>query len=132
MMIVRTMMTTAVRWSAAARLGARWVAMLLVVLLPAAAFAERPSIPIDPERYEAAEEDSGIVETIDFDGPVIRVNGTTYAFEPGAYVEVRGIRAAPSLLTPGMNVYLRFLMPNGSRQVIYLRQVADSAPTIAR
>lgn len=115
-----------------ARSPARGLAMLLLALLPAAASAEMPRIPIDPERYGAAEEDAGIIEAIDFDGPVIRVNGTTYTFEPGVYVEVRGIHAAPSLLAPGMNVYLRYLVPNGQRQIIYLRQVADSAPTMAR
>lgn len=114
------------RWSA------RWLVALLMVLLPVGAMAEGPRIPIDPDRYEAAEEDAGIIEAIAFDGPVIRVNGTTYGFEPGAYVEVRGIQAAPTLLAPGMNVYLRFLLPNGKRQIIYLRQVADSAPTMAR
>ena len=130
MMIAHAM--TKVRRAVSTRLPARWLAMLLVVLLPAAASAEMPRIPIDPERYDAAEEDGGIIEAIVFDGPVIRVNGTAYAFEPGAYVEVRGIRAAPTLLAPGMNVYLRYLVPNGKRQIIYLRQVADSAPTMAR
>ena len=125
-------MTMVSRVASAGAMPARWLAMLLFVLLPSVALAEVPRIPIDPERYDAAEEDSGYIEAIEFDGPIIRVNGTVYAFEPGAYVEVRGIQAAPSLLAPGMNVYLRFLMLDGKRQIIYLRQVADSAPTMAR
>lgn len=108
------------------------VRALVLACLACSAQAQPPSVPINAERYEAAEEDSGIVEAVSYAGPVVRVNGTTYAFEPSAYVEIRGVRAAPTLITPGMNVYLRYLMPNGQRQIIFLKQVADSSPTMAR
>ncbi len=112
---------------------ARWLSLLLLAGLPATALAQPAlQVPIDAGRFDAAEEDSGFIEALVLDGPYIRVNGTTYGFETGAYVEVRGIRAAPTLLAPGMNVQLRFLMPNGKRQIIYLRQIADAAPTMAR
>lgn len=106
--------------------------LLAVVALAGAAEAARPAMPIDPLRYEAAEEDAGIVEAIDFDGPRIRVNGTTYFFEPGAYVELRGSPGAPSLIQRGINVYLRYLSIAGKYRVIYLRQEADNAATLAR
>lgn len=104
----------------------------LLACLACSAAAQPPVVPIDPERYEAAEEDSGIIEAVSYEGPAVRVNGRTYAFDPLAYVEIRGVRGAPTLLVPGMNVYLRFLMPNGRREIIFLRQVADSAETMAR
>ena len=105
---------------------------VLLACLACSASAQQPVVPIDPERYEAAEEDSGIIEDVSYEGPVVRVNGRTYSFEPAAYVEIRGVRGAATLLTPGMNVYLRYLKPNGRREIIFLKQVADSSATMAR
>ena len=107
-------------------------ALLVVLLAGAAGLASAAPAAVDMSRYDAAEEDAGFVESVELNGPRIRVNGTMYYFTPDAYVEVRGVKSVPTLLTTGANVYLRFVTRDGLRKVVYLRQVPDSATTLAR
>lgn len=107
-------------------------AVLVLLMAGAAGVASAAPATVDMSRYDAAEEDAGFVEAVELNGPRIRVNGTLYYFTSDAYVEVRGVKSVPTLLTTGANVYLRFVTRDGRRAVVYLRQVADSAPTLAR
>ncbi len=108
-------------------------AVLVLLLAGAAGFASAAApAAVDMSLYDAAEEDAGFVESVELNGPRIRINGTLYYFTSDAYVEVRGVKSVPTLLTTGANVYLRFVTRDGQRQVVYLRQVPDSARTLAR
>lgn len=108
------------------------MAVLMLALNTAACVAVAARAPVDMSLFDAAEEDAGFVEAVDFNGPRIRVNGTQYYFTADAYVEVRGVPTVPTLLNAGANVYLRFVTRDGLRKIVYLRQVADSTPTLAR
>ena len=110
------------------------IATAVLVLLLAGAAVQMSAAPaaVDMSLYDAAEEDAGFVEAVELNGPRIRVNGTLYYFTSDAYVEVRGVKSVPTLLNTGANVYLRFVTRDGLRKIMYLRQVPDSATTLAR
>ena len=107
-------------------------AVLVVFLASGGGLASAAPAAVDMSLYDAAEEDAGLVEVVELNGPRIRVNGTLYYFTSDAYVEVRGVKSVPTLLSTGANVYLRFVTREGLRKIVYLRQVPDPAPTLAR